>query len=187
MLDTFSASFEIFRVVGSPPIAEVAVGVEFPAFVVEAVGHFVADYGADAAVIQRVIGFRIEKWRLQDAGGENDFVVGGAVIGIDRGRRHAPFAAIDGLADFIHLIRSEEHTSELQSPVHLVCRLLLEKKNRLEKFDLHTAERADAARPEIERRAFSASSLDRLQGWSNHRRALLTSTLLSEPRRKPAL
>src|SRR5258708_14256518 len=28
-------------------------------------------------------------------------------------------------------IRSEEHTSELQSPDHLVCRLLLEKKNRL--------------------------------------------------------
>src|SRR5438876_4524854 len=26
------------------------------------------------------------------------------------------------------LTRSEEHTSELQSPVHLVCRLLLEKK-----------------------------------------------------------
>src|SRR5690348_17557279 len=26
------------------------------------------------------------------------------------------------------LYRSEEHTSELQSPVHLVCRLLLEKK-----------------------------------------------------------
>src|SRR6266581_4195540 len=26
--------------------------------------------------------------------------------------------------------RSEEHTSELQSPVHLVCRLLLEKKNQ---------------------------------------------------------
>src|SRR5690348_18161277 len=29
--------------------------------------------------------------------------------------------------------RSEEHTSELQSPVHLVCRLLLEKKNTLQK------------------------------------------------------
>src|SRR5258708_26946061 len=26
-------------------------------------------------------------------------------------------------------VRSEEHTSELQSPDHLVCRLLLEKKN----------------------------------------------------------
>src|SRR5258708_27561158 len=37
--------------------------------------------------------------------------------------------------DFINInmldlnLRSEEHTSELQSPDHLVCRLLLEKKN----------------------------------------------------------
>src|SRR5207244_12836237 len=29
----------------------------------------------------------------------------------------------------IGMYRSEEHTSELQSPDHLVCRLLLEKKN----------------------------------------------------------
>src|SRR3989454_9013337 len=29
------------------------------------------------------------------------------------------------------LLRSEEHTSELQSPCNLVCRLLLEKKNNL--------------------------------------------------------
>src|SRR2546426_6074664 len=28
------------------------------------------------------------------------------------------------------LVRSEEHTSELQSPCNLVCRLLLEKKNK---------------------------------------------------------
>src|SRR5437879_9617934 len=28
-----------------------------------------------------------------------------------------------------HIERSEEHTSELQSPMYLVCRLLLEKKN----------------------------------------------------------
>src|SRR5438876_11419581 len=28
-------------------------------------------------------------------------------------------------------LRSEEHTSELQSPVHLVCRLLLEKKKSI--------------------------------------------------------
>src|SRR5258708_27208489 len=32
--------------------------------------------------------------------------------------------------------RSEEHTSELQSPDHLVCRLLLEKKNKFEGFFL---------------------------------------------------
>src|SRR5258708_31057206 len=32
--------------------------------------------------------------------------------------------------------RSEEHTSELQSPDHLVCRLLLEKKNQLKSISL---------------------------------------------------
>src|SRR5256885_10616489 len=31
---------------------------------------------------------------------------------------------------FILSVRSEEHTSELQSPCNLVCRLLLEKKKR---------------------------------------------------------
>src|SRR5947208_12658156 len=31
---------------------------------------------------------------------------------------------------FSQMLRSEEHTSELQSPDHLVCRLLLEKKKK---------------------------------------------------------
>src|SRR5258705_10037374 len=46
------------------------------------------------------------------------------------------YSALDYLSDFpiehvgeIHL-RSEEHTSELQSLRHLVCRLLLEKKKK---------------------------------------------------------
>src|SRR5690554_7190819 len=34
-------------------------------------------------------------------------------------------------------LRSEEHTSELQSRPHLVCRLLLEKKNKEHKQNLH--------------------------------------------------
>src|SRR5207244_4923280 len=33
--------------------------------------------------------------------------------------------------------RSEEHTSELQSPDHLVCRLLLEKKKRKKRTTIH--------------------------------------------------
>src|SRR5437764_3356668 len=33
---------------------------------------------------------------------------------------------------YAHLQRSEEHTSELQSPMYLVCRLLLEKKKPLD-------------------------------------------------------
>src|SRR5258708_18159889 len=37
----------------------------------------------------------------------------------------------DGVVHFTEQ-RSEEHTSELQSPDHLVCRLLLEKKKKLQ-------------------------------------------------------
>src|SRR5438876_9192288 len=39
----------------------------------------------------------------------------------------------------LRILRSEEHTSELQSPVHLVCRLLLEKKkNKTSQQTTHT-------------------------------------------------
>src|SRR3989454_8532923 len=37
-----------------------------------------------------------------------------------------------GGADWVYVVRSEEHTSELQSPCNLVCRLLLEKKKNRE-------------------------------------------------------
>src|SRR5690348_18010733 len=37
-------------------------------------------------------------------------------------------------------LRSEEHTSELQSPVHLVCRLLLEKKKKTNNTTIHQAQ-----------------------------------------------
>src|SRR5690348_17511583 len=51
---------------------------------------------------------------------------GGAVRARLLDRRHLLLARRLGLGGR----RSEEHTSELQSPVHLVCRLLLEKKNK---------------------------------------------------------
>src|SRR5256885_10317062 len=35
----------------------------------------------------------------------------------------------DAIKNATMVVRSEEHTSELQSPCNLVCRLLLEKKN----------------------------------------------------------
>src|SRR2546429_5555725 len=45
-------------------------------------------------------------------------------------RKEAPTRELgnDVLGDSVAEIRSEEHTSELQSRLHLVCRLLLEKK-----------------------------------------------------------
>src|SRR5690348_18255899 len=46
-----------------------------------------------------------------------------------RVRRLFEHRGVRTLADVLR--RSEEHTSELQSPVHLVCRLLLEKKKQI--------------------------------------------------------
>src|SRR5256885_11519708 len=43
-------------------------------------------------------------------------------------RRHERVVAHDARARRVGHVRSEEHTSELQSPCNLVCRLLLEKK-----------------------------------------------------------
>src|SRR5688500_19289578 len=44
-------------------------------------------------------------------------------------RRSRPLPRVARAAARRRLPRSEEHTSELQSPCNLVCRLLLEKKN----------------------------------------------------------
>src|SRR2546422_5150955 len=46
-----------------------------------------------------------------------------------------------GAAADLALVRSEEHTSELQSRLHLVCRLLLEKKKRRRRRGAGAAER----------------------------------------------
>src|SRR5256885_4989481 len=65
-------------------------------------------------------------------GAQRQHVVGIAVqplaciAGLERGR---PDAVGGAQRDHARL-RSEEHTSELQSPCNLVCRLLLEKKKR---------------------------------------------------------
>src|SRR5258708_18757442 len=50
------------------------------------------------------------------------------------------------------LARSEEHTSELQSPDHLVCRLLLEKKKKTLLGPVHVSTRSAPAVQPILRR-----------------------------------
>src|SRR5256885_7123568 len=62
---------------------------------------------------------------------------GGLSIALDvMGRRYLELAHAQGISpELLHRVasmaRSEEHTSELQSPCNLVCRLLLEKKKNI--------------------------------------------------------
>src|SRR2546430_10331808 len=53
----------------------------------------------------------------------------------NRGRSAFTIQPLDRIAQ---LVRSEEHTSELQSQSNLVCRLLLEKKKNNNSYDLTT-------------------------------------------------
>src|SRR2546427_6226210 len=75
-------------------------------------------------------------FRSSSAGVSGTFSVSGPPYGIERSfckaamaRSDSPICAIAALQKLLS-IRSEEHTSELQSQSNLVCRLLLEKKNK---------------------------------------------------------
>src|SRR3712207_7146147 len=70
----------------------------------------------DGAGMPAQFGHLRARGRLPDAGGH-----------VHAGRDDEPAVRTEGRGE--HLVRSEEHTSELQSRQYLVCRLLLEKKN----------------------------------------------------------
>src|SRR3989442_9688299 len=69
------------------------------------------------------------------------------VDGMEEGELHG--GAIGGGVDLggRRIIRSEEHTSELQSRPHLVCRLLLEKKKKLPSSSLQMGRKGRPSGP----------------------------------------
>src|SRR5947208_5464307 len=81
---------------------------------------------------------RRRKWRRnEEEKGESILAYSGldSMVGRDSvvrlGQARGPARRLRLLRRGLHalpIVRSEEHTSELQSPDHLVCRLLLEKK-----------------------------------------------------------
>src|SRR2546426_8802091 len=69
---------------------------------------------------RNVAGDKWSKWRCETRATSTLGRCSGAIPGATRRRDNPPTVE-----------RSEEHTSELQSPCNLVCRLLLEKKKQL--------------------------------------------------------
>src|SRR3712207_8139749 len=82
--------------------------------------------------------FRSTRWALSAAsacagscpGGirSDSFAVARGVMVLDARATGGASIPITDSAGLVHRLRSEEHTSELQSRQYLVCRLLLEKK-----------------------------------------------------------
>src|SRR5262245_63105701 len=73
--------------------------------------------------------------QVREPGGERGFEEAGELLlqlGLEA-RAHRPHCVDEREARPLEPVRSEEHTSELQSLRHLVCRLLLEKKKKKKK------------------------------------------------------
>src|SRR5438552_6911895 len=109
----------------------------------------------------KAIGWVATRWQMIE--GREEFagrppVFGVMALGGTALERGAALAGVSVEAGRRDAARSEEHTSELQSPDHLVCRLLLEKKNKRDRPQqhrrpLHRPRRArndlSAVRPEL--------------------------------------
>ena len=80
------------------------VAVVLRALIVEMVAELVPDHRADAAVIDRRIGVRIEERRLQDRGREDDLDHAEIGVGVDRHRGHAPLPAADRAAELADVV-----------------------------------------------------------------------------------
>ena len=101
--EALRARFEGLAILGRPPVAQISLGIEMAALVIEAVRQFVADYRADAAHVDRIVGAHVEKWRLKNAGWEIDVVLLRVVVGVDCRRAHAPLGAIHRFSNFCEL------------------------------------------------------------------------------------
>src|SRR3712207_7725572 len=73
--------------------------------------------------------YRLTREQLAALEGLGDVSAGKLLESIERSREQGFARVLFALG--IEGVRSEEHTSELQSRQYLVCRLLLEKKNKL--------------------------------------------------------
>jgi len=91
-----------------PPVAEIAIGIELAALVVEPVGEFVTNDRANGAEVQRVISLVVVKRRLQNSRRKRNVVLGRVVGSVDRHGRIRPLSFIERFADLV------------QPPLHVV-------------------------------------------------------------------
>src|SRR5215472_12801393 len=98
-----AALLELLGIVLAPPVAQITLGVELAALVVEAVGEFVTNRASGIAVVRSIVQLGIIERRLQHAGREIDIVHLRVVIGVDGRRRHAPLAPVQRPADLRQL------------------------------------------------------------------------------------
>ena len=74
---------EFLSILRLPPFIQITVFIKMASLVVEAVGHLMTYDNSYCAVIDGVVGSKIEIRGLKDSGREANLVVQGGIIGID--------------------------------------------------------------------------------------------------------
>ena len=121
--ELFGSLLESLAVLLGPPVGHVAILVKHTALVVKSVGHLVADNHADSTEVGGIVGLHIKEGRLQDGGGEADFVGGGVVVGIHSLRCHAPLVTVNGFAHLVKVAAGLIQTSGLDVVIQALARV----------------------------------------------------------------
>src|SRR5438876_3348432 len=90
---------ESSKVLGRPPVTQVALRVELATSIIEAVGNLVRNNGCDGAIIHCIIHHGVKKSGLQYARRKMDGVERRVVVSIGSSGGHGPLFPFHGLAD----------------------------------------------------------------------------------------
>src|SRR5205807_607835 len=99
--NAFGAFFKFLSVLRCPPIAKIALGIEFAALIVKAMSQFMANDQSNRAKVDGIINVTVKKWRLENSCRENDLIEPAAIVGIYGRGCHAPLFFVDRLSYFL--------------------------------------------------------------------------------------
>src|SRR5205807_5042370 len=100
---TLRSGIKFFFILLGPPVAQVALGIELAALVVEAVSQFMSDYGANPTEVQSIISTVIVERRLENSRWKGDVVELRVVTSIHGHGWVRPVVFVDRLANLVQL------------------------------------------------------------------------------------
>jgi len=109
--------FILYAIILCPPIVELTFMVVLSALIVKTMGHLVANDSSHGSIIDGIVSFHIEEWRLQDSCREYNFIKIRMIVCIYGLRSHLPFNSISRCIHVFHgsaMIESRDSTLEFK-------------------------------------------------------------------------
>src|SRR6478735_9154189 len=85
---------ELVCVYFRPPVLQISIGSILATLIIKTMCHFMTDHSSNATIVYCIVSTKVKEGELQNAGRENNLVIGRVVIGIYGRRGHAPAGLI---------------------------------------------------------------------------------------------